>query len=243
MQLGTGNPNLRGYTRTLIGDPSGAARPMFTTQEIDDFINLGYFNVVHAVQRQNPFWFATHSTQTTVADQEIYSFPAGSQGILQIEVDYDGEGPSSDDWNPVKLDRVGPEQFQDAVNAGTTGVYLWVQHHNSFRIYPTVESGSTGSSAMRILHNFTPTALSTSSDEPTLPAMFHDVIALDAAFQAKVSIDEDVSLVAARLRDRLSDLTTQLIRWSFGDTPQFPNAAIRDEFDPESPQGRFGVLA
>lgn len=242
MQLGSGNPNLRGYTRSLIGDPSGAARPMFTTQEIDDFINMGYFNVIHAIQRQNPFWFVQRQTAATVANQELYAYPGDAEGIIQIEIDYEGNGPSSDDWDPVKLDRIGPEQFQEQVNAGTTGVYLWVPHHEHFRIYPAVDSGNTGGSAMRITYNFTPTALSSSTDEPALPSTFHDVIALDAAFQAKVSIDEDVSLVGARLQDRMNDLRIQLIRWSFGDTPQFPNSAIRDEFDPESPQGRFGVL-
>jgi len=226
----------------LVGDPSGAARPMFTTQDIDDFVNMGYFNTIHAIQRQNPHWFVQRQTADTIADQEIYQYPTDAEGIIQIEIDYDGESPSSDDWDPAKLDRIGPEQFQEAMNAETSGVRLWVPHHQHFRIYPAVDSDEAGTDAMRITYNFTPTALSSSSDEPELPATFHDVIALDAAFQAKVSLDEDASLIAARLQDRLNDLRIQLIRWSFGDTPQFPNAAIRKDWDPESAHGRFGVL-
>lgn len=125
------------------------------------------------------FWEAqcltSDQTLTTVVDQEEYSLTAPPDWVLVTEVLY---GTTS--WlmqtTEVEIARYEPLWTQ---TSSSTPTHWWVTDTNKIRVYPAPDTAGV---TMYVHGVRLDTDLSSNTDAPSCPAIFHEAIALFAAW-------------------------------------------------------------
>jgi len=233
--LNSGNPSLRGSVRFLLNDPSTAANNMYSDQEIDDGINLSYFDVYNDIIAAEPSWFYETSFADTVVDQVFYAKATDMNQFLEIAIDYDGKNIDTDTTtSPTRLQRVSYRQLRAAADASATNVNYWAPFKEHIAVHPAV--GIAGTSSLRAIFIVEPTALSDDTDEPIIPFPQHKLITIRASIYLLSARHLDDA--ALRIQEiRLTQQMFNTISPDRGDSPQFPSAAGQSVYVPVGKQG------
>lgn len=192
------------YTKVKrqFGDESGV---QLTDDDILRYINEGQRQIV----MQNEGLLEKISTSNSVKDQASYTIPTDL--LILRSVSY----KSSSDLSYYPLKGLAYQQFNEYIDGwdgttyGTATPYVFTQFAGNIILFPTPDSSVTN--GIKIFYNRTPVDVTSTSDTPDLPLLYHDALVKqclalayemdedwDAAQVKAKQLDEDVALLRGR---------------------------------------------
>ena len=204
MLFNSGNPSLLGQARLLADDPSGAANPMWTDQQVKDQINTTYVELAdlvrlpgHGSTRKRAY---ADGTATTAPEHMFYSLPDDFVGRLRVEISTSGADLSTtlpgSNANIKILEPTGYDVALDHYNinsGGTSDIKYSFIHGEHWGVSTPLTATEAGTKSIRITYDASQALLSGDTDEPNIPRPHHNAIALGAAVLLRMSRDLPVA--------------------------------------------------
>lgn len=181
----TGDPNLVGYTRDLVRDPSSAPRATFTTQQVKDFINNAYLALRDLARFGGQGTALKIAYDAPVAGQVEYSKPVDFVKLVSCELELAGLNLSTTAPSAANIRILTPADFTAAwqdyqVDRTTEPEFVSIRDDKIAVIAPPA-AAAVGTNALRFVYEASTALLSADGDEPVMARPFHDVICLKAA--------------------------------------------------------------
>ena len=202
----SGSPNLVGYTRDLVRDSSTAPNPMFTDQQVKDFLNNSYLALRDAARFVGQGTALKIAYDAPVDGQIEYSKPADFVKLVSCELELAGLDLSSTAPASANIRLLTPVDFTAAwqdyqTDRTTTSQFVSIRDDKITIIAPP-GAAAVGSNAMRFVYEASTALLSADGDEPTIARPYHDVICLNAAVVMLASIDQANTTIERMARRR-----------------------------------------
>lgn len=183
-----------------FGDESGV---QLTDADILRYINIGQRQIV----MQNEGLLEKITTSNGVQDQNTYSLPTDI--LILRSVMY----KSPDDISYYRLKGMPYQQFNEYVDGWDGTAYgsavptIFTQFAGNLILFPPPDKNST--SGIKIYYNRTPVDVTSTSDTPDLPLLYHDALVKQCLALA-YEMDEDWD--AAQIKAKELDADVALLR-------------------------------
>lgn len=131
-------------------------------------------------------WPRAEATDTSVQNQPTYSLPSDFLSMIMVLFDKDGNGEDEVEYCRFEdLPAVFGSDWKDAA-AGTPERYYF-SDTNVLGLQPK-PNAANATKTIRIFYVIVPAAMSADTDEPDVPAVFHDTAAYFIAARAHASV-------------------------------------------------------
>lgn len=205
-----------GLTQDTFFLLNGQTTAEYPTLDLNRNLNAWYRRCVSWILQSVDGWEFNDGTATAnlVASQQAYTFNQGSSSfnvtdvlkISRVEVTYDGTN-----WykaSPMQLNDFNLAKSQASNISGTfstTSPYYDI-HHNTIDLYPVPTANVTA--GLKIYYDLDITDLAAAGDTPIIPAEFHRILSLGAAFDWASTRNQDM---AAALKSQIDELHGELL--------------------------------
>lgn len=226
-----GTPNLVGFTRDLLSDPSTAPRPLFSTQNIKDFLNIAYVELRDKARFVGDGHLVKVSYANAVAGTADYAFPSDMVKLRSVELELDGGNLSSLAPSAARIVVLTPADYTSAWQAYqlenvTEPTFACIKDRTIAILSPPDTSGT---SSIRYVYEGAAALLSNDSDEPAISRGYHDLICRKAALDLLASKHQENVILAQRTAMREAEFLRAVTREHADPDGQFIVAGLDDQ--------------
>lgn len=202
-----------------FGDESGV---QLTDEDIIRYINEGQRLIV----TQNEGLLETIATSNAVANQQEYTIPTDALIIRTLSY----KGP--DDSAYYKLQGMSMPQLDEFIdgwsgNANNTGTpIVYTIFRQNIILFPIPDRSQTA--AIKIYYNRSPVDITSGTDTPDLPLLYHDTL-VKQCLQMAYELDEDWEASQQKASQLREDVTILRGRQDWKQQDTYPMITIRWE--------------
>lgn len=159
---------------------SGVAATDFSNANLDEQINVAYFQLASIVsQLQQDYYEEQNTLFNLIANSSLYSLPTDLMQFKQVRLAYTTPTGPNDyrvarHYDPSDVHTVSSDE-----EGASTSAPLYDLTNNFFRLKPTPLTSVT--SGGKLWYIARPSALTLTGDTPILPLQYHDLISVYAA--------------------------------------------------------------
>ena len=225
MLFNNANPNLVGYTRDLVRDPTNAPRETFPLQQVKDFINTSYLALRDRARVVGMGPTLKISYADPVDGQIEYPKPVDFIRLRSCELELGGLDLSTTAPASSNVRILTPEDYVEAIDGYQLGIVTEAEfvavRDNQIAIIAPPEPAAVGTNALKFVYEASTTLLSADNSEPLLPRPFHDLICLNAASLLLSTVDQtNVAIV------RMAALRQQQFEYAITDELWDPDGQV-----------------
>jgi hypothetical protein len=206
--LNDGSPSLVGTTRQYVGDPPGAARPLWDDTVVKEFINIAYSEYLDMARMLGMSWEHKVTHETVVADTQFYPAPPDNRRILEVMISTTGQNLATTSPSTASVARL---QYLDGTTLESeyrlnriTTLQYWTMRGSEFGIYTAPTTASEGTNSIRLVYEGESPLLASDTAEPVFPRDTHNALCLRAA--VLLLVGKRLPVADVREESRLADI-------------------------------------
>lgn len=174
---------------------------------LSTWVNDYYMQIVDEIIKVNPDYFVKSSTTSTVLGQQEYDLPDDFEKVVMVNIQIDGVWKRVLPMGNADIRHIPTHSDTTSSQGFSTAEPRYYIIGDNIGIMPIPDE--TTASALKVWYSYTPTELSSDSDEPAFPSKYHYFIKYGA--YANYLDQDDEHVAAERMRQRFDGLVSRMM--------------------------------